>query len=202
MIRLCLYFIVFFSTASKAFSQNDSISVVYTKDQAAGYFTNLDSAFENVEKVYYIDVSKKDLRVISDDFTKFKNIQILQLFSCNIESITEKIGELENLERINLSFNSIKTIPLSIISLKKLKILDLSHNQIQKLPKEVYELESLETLVLSNNPINFFEKMRIIKNFKGKNVSIIFKEVTRRGRNKGNDDRVKRKKSNKERALY
>lgn len=200
MIRF-VYIIFFLNLTLNCVAQNDSINLYY-KNFASGYFTNLDSAYENAEKVFYIDVSRKDLRVISDDFTKFKNIQILQLFSCNIESITEKIGELKDLERIDLSFNSIKTIPISIINLKKLKILDLSHNQIQKLPKEVYELESLETLVLSNNPITFFEKRRIIKRFKGKKVSIVFKDATRRKGNNGNDDRVKRKKSNKERALY
>ena len=160
------------------FGQNDSLYRYY-KARASGYFTNLDSAFRYPEKVYYLDISKIYLPKITDDFCKFTHLEILQVYSCNIEIVTDKIGELQNLERIDLSFNRLKTLPSTIINLQKLKLLNLGHNQIEKVQEEVYKLKNLEALILPENLLSSSEKKNIVKKLKDKDVSIVFKEQKR-----------------------
>ena len=175
---LCL--ILFFLCKFHFVNAQKDTSNIYSNEQASGYYANLDSAIKNSEKVYYLDLTHIDASQLLLDLYKFKNLERLQIYSCDIESIPDNIGELKNLEWIDLSFNNLKTLPSTVGMLEKLKFLDLSHNKIVQLPDFIYELKGLETLSLSENSINFIERRKIRRKFKGRDISIVFKERKKR----------------------
>jgi hypothetical protein len=119
-------------------------------------FTDINKAFLSPLKVSFLDLSNQNLKIISDDMSKFENLKTLFLTGnpeLNFEKIFHEISQCKKLKNLYLDFNNFKTLPKEIGELKTLEELFLRNNQIISLPKEIGNLK-LKNLDLSNNHMN------------------------------------------------
>jgi hypothetical protein len=103
-----------------------------------------------VSEIYISNPSKSKLKLLPEQISNLKSLEILDLNNNNINHIPDSIGALNNLKYLDLSNNNIKTLPNAISSLISLEYLNLSGNSIKELPKSFKELSSLKTLKIDN----------------------------------------------------
>lgn len=176
-----------FSCEKKTLNEN----VIYTpptpkknsSKKIQNSFGSLEDAlnYPHPDQVITLDLAYSDVKIISNDIGKFKNLENLNLERRRLNSLPKEIGNLKkmkklflsgnnftsfptgitmmkDLEELNLSFTSIKKLPLDIGNLKKLRNLNLTSSGLSELPEEFGELSNLEYLSLSGNNIKKFPK--------------------------------------------
>lgn len=95
------------------------------------WFSDLDEAVAQADKVYYLDLSLQKKREFPEQIFQFKNLQKLFLSYNYYASIPDRIGELHNL-----------------------RLLDLSGNYyMNTLPEGLWELQSLERLIIEDHKL-------------------------------------------------
>ena len=106
------------------------------------WFSDLDKAKQQPEKVRYLDLSLKKLKTFPPEIFQFKNI-----------------------ERLYLPYNYWSSIPDEIGTLTKLKIFDISGNYyLNFLPKEgLSKLPNFEQLIVKDNKLSAGEITQIRK---------------------------------------
>ena len=105
------------------------------------WFSDLDEAKKQPEKVYYLDLSLQKLR-----------------------SFPEVIFSFKNLKELHLSYNYWPSIPAGLSGLQHLELLDLSGNYyMNKLPADTEKLAFLEQLLIKDNKLNASEVDRAHK---------------------------------------
>ena len=128
-------------------------------------FTNIKEALVNPEKVIYLDLSNQTEGLSTIDFSRFENLQYL-----------------------NLKNDHLTKIPEGIYSIKSLKTLDLSGNDFDKLPNEFSKLENLEEVYLNDEAkINLPETLQVLSllpklkrlHLENDNIIILPKEILR-----------------------
>jgi len=117
-------------------------------------YRSMASAMQNPDKVFKLNLSKKQLKEFPTEIFQFKNLRDLNLSHNKITSLPKEIGTLENLERLNLSSNKLDSLPQEIGNLSNLVYLGLNRNEIGDLPATIGNLENLEVLELWDNEIN------------------------------------------------
>jgi Leucine-rich repeat (LRR) protein len=117
-------------------------------------YRSLASALETPDKVFRLNLSKKQLKEFPEDILKFKNLEELDLSKNKIEELPAGIGTLTHLKKLNLSMNKIAKLPTEIGNLTSLTYLGLNRNVIEELPPSIGNLENLEILELWDNEIN------------------------------------------------
>ncbi|WP_083370491.1 leucine-rich repeat domain-containing protein [Flavobacterium frigidimaris] len=111
---------------------------------------NLDSLPKNLELVYRVDLSEKDLKTIPKIIFKLSNLQELNVSLNNLTELNH-LEELQNLQILNIGMNDFKTFPIEITKLKKLKVLDIWWNDIRTFPEAFYEKNvNIEELTLTS----------------------------------------------------
>ena len=93
--------------------------------------TNIQEALKEPEKVFRLNLSNQDIKISNEDWSKFIN-----------------------LEYLNLKNDHLKEIPLAITKIKSLKTIDLSGNDFTNLPESFSNLTNL-ALVSSLDPSAF-----------------------------------------------
>lgn len=78
----------------------------------------------------------------------------LDLSARNLSVLSDSIALLKNLEELDLSDNQLTSLPQGLFSLKKLKKLSLGWNQLRNLPSEISQLTALEELTLDSNRLD------------------------------------------------
>jgi Leucine-rich repeat (LRR) protein len=137
------------------------LSLIYCSFFAEAQVTNdstyiyrsLASAMENPDKVFRLNLSKKQLADFPNEVLQFKNLEELDLSKNKIKEIPPGIGLLTNLKRINLSMNKLEKLPDEIGNLTNLVYLGLNRNRIEELPATIGNLENLEVLELWDNEL-------------------------------------------------
>ncbi len=131
---LLVYFI---QTETNAQTETDLSNLMFTDE----WFSNLEEAKANVEKVWYLDLGLQKLKTFPKEILTFKNVKHLYLQVNYWPTVPEEIGLLKNLE-----------------------ILDLSSNYYLKtLPEGLKECTALKQIVLKDNKLNSGEIARIKK---------------------------------------
>ena len=149
-------------------------------------FTNIKEALLNPENVIYLDLSNQTEGLPNIDFSRFKNLQYLNLKNNHLTKIPEGIyliktlktldlsgndfdqlpnefSKLENLEEVYLNDESKINLPetLQVLSqLPKLKRLHLENDNITTLPKEILSFKKLEYLYLNDNKLKSVPKIK------------------------------------------
>jgi len=141
------------------------------------WFTNLQDALSEPEKVYKLDLSGQDLDKIPTELSAFPNLDGLKLSHNHISEVGTELSENTRLEYLDLTGNQIvkinfdnlsnsglnlttliirenllENIDASINQLKFLTHLDLGGNFIEAIDEEV-NLRYLKQLALDNNSI-------------------------------------------------
>lgn len=103
-------------------------------------------------KILDLGYNKKLNRI--DFVTECKNLEILELNSCNIQHLPKNIDSLSNLKELSLAINNLKKLPSTIGNLTTLEHLKLSFNkELEKLPSSFVNLENLKHLNISNTGV-------------------------------------------------
>jgi Leucine-rich repeat (LRR) protein len=130
---------------------------VQTKSQVLNdttyIYRSLASALEKPDKVFKLNLSKKQLKEFPQDVFQFKNLQELDISKNKIKELPKEIGTLINLKRFNASFNKLEVLPSEIGNLTNLVYLGLNRNKIGELPVTIGNLENLEVLEMWDNEL-------------------------------------------------
>jgi hypothetical protein len=105
----------------------------------------------NVDSVYKINLSGKDLTQVPKDIWKFKKVQILNLSNNSIQEIPAEIKNLKNLQILDLRNNKISSIADQLNNLKYLTSIKLSGNHIADITTNFESLENLNNLQLTES---------------------------------------------------
>ena len=115
------------------------------------WYYDLDSALANPDKVYKLSLSDQQLKSLSPEIGKLKNLQVLNLSNCGLKALPEEIRELRHLQMLSLYGNKLKFIPYEFRELSKLEVLYLGRNRLTTLPVWVGGLGKLRRLDVSRN---------------------------------------------------
>src|SRR3569832_13138 len=97
-------------------------------------YRGLASAMESPDKVFRLNLSKKQYTEFPMDVFKFKNLEELDLSKNRISEVPKEIGTLKNLKKLNLSYNKLDSLPPEIGLLTSLVYLGLNRNKLEVLP--------------------------------------------------------------------
>ena len=84
-----------------------SISVNAQEDK---WYTSLEEALENKDKVYKLDLSSNQLTSFPESIGNLSNLQELMLSNNQLTSLPESIGDLSNLQWLFLSDNNLTKV--------------------------------------------------------------------------------------------
>ena len=101
-----------------------------------------------------LDLSRKELKCLPDEFGNLGNLQILNLDNNQLTALPDSIGNLGNLQYLSLNNNQFRALPDSIGNLENLQRLDLYHNQLTALPVSIANLYNLRVTGLPELKIN------------------------------------------------
>lgn len=178
MNKSILIFIIIFINH---FSYGQKIKVKYNENTHESYFVNSEGqplSKQEFSKVYRLNLSHQNIRVLPKEIIKFDNLRSLNLSHNQLTTLPPKLWELYRLydldlsynqlmelpeegdwwrfrdfESLNLSHNNLKSLPKNLWELYDLKRLDLSHNQLDSIPTEIFKLIELEELDISHNQL-------------------------------------------------
>lgn len=129
-----LFLLALFNTNAQAQEQKGNEEVAIDNDLvfSENWFTDLEQAKANPDKVLYLDLSLRKLKTFPPEILMLKNV-----------------------ERLYLSYNYWPSIPEEIGTLTNVKILDLSGNYyMNHLPKEgLSRLTKLELFLIKDNKL-------------------------------------------------
>jgi small GTP-binding protein len=101
----------------------------------------------------YNQLSYNQLKTLSAEIGKLKNLTELDLSGNQLTSLPQEIGQLTNLAWLGLYLNRLTSLPQKIGQLTNLTGLDLHENQLTSLPQEIGKLKNLTELDLSGNQL-------------------------------------------------
>jgi len=149
MVMRSILLLWFLSVTVTTVAQQEQLPVVDT----AHVYRSMESALQNPERVYKLNLSKKKLKHVPPEISRFTNLRELDLSKNKIKELPAQIGDMPNLERLNLSSNDITVLPEEIGKLQSLRYLGLNRNLIEYLPPSIGLLSNLEILELWDNEI-------------------------------------------------
>lgn len=165
--------VFFISSLNTTTGQTTADSSVKTKE-----YKSLEEALRNPTKVYRLNLSNQNLKVLSDSiWGMFENLEYLSLKNDHLKEIPAGIGNLRNLKTLDLSGNDFKVLPASFSRLKNLneiylndekemdfnqslvviqglpnlKTVHLENDNLKVIPESLLYLTQIETLYLNNN---------------------------------------------------
>ncbi|MBO7642498.1 MAG: leucine-rich repeat domain-containing protein [Alphaproteobacteria bacterium] len=112
--------------------------------------------------IYNCDEKPLQITELSELLHLARNIEGLDLSSCNLTFLPEGVGNLKNLRKLNLSYNNLTSLPKGIGNLTKLENLYLRKNQLTELPAEIYALPKLKELDIRNNPLEKLSREKFV----------------------------------------
>ena len=112
------------------------------------------AAFSRFVNLQSLDLSSTDLTEIPEGIDRLTNLQRLDVsHNSRLTQITACIGQLTNLNWLNLSYNpALTALPRQFWRLRNLITLNLSHTGLTEIPAEIGQLTNLTTLSLGNIP--------------------------------------------------
>jgi Leucine-rich repeat (LRR) protein len=155
-------------------------------------YNNIAEALVNPEKVYRLNLSNQKVMISDDEWSRFINLEYLNLENYHLKEIPIGITYLKNLKVINLNGNDFRKLPLEfsnltnleelylnnekyidlpktltvLSKLPKLTSLHLENDNLKKLPIEILELENLENLYLNHNKLEEIPKIKTLDHLK------------------------------------
>lgn len=145
-MRTLLTIILLFSAVSWASAQNEI--QLDNKMFSGNWFSDLDEAMEDPDKVLYLDLSLQKLK-----------------------SFPQEIFTFRNLKELHLAYNYWPGIPDGLSRLQHLELLDLSGNYyMNRLPADITQLTGLEQLIVKDNRLSAGEVDKVRKTLLDTNV--------------------------------
>lgn len=156
LLKLSLSLLFLLLQVNSVFAQDPSEEPAVAKQPVVGdpgYFTNLQEAIKEPEKVEVLVLKGRKLDSIPPEIFLMKNLIHLDLSRNKIDSLPPEIGQLTRLEHLELSNNRLESLPEEIGKLTALRYLGLNRNLIRQLPPTIGDLSELEVLELWDNEL-------------------------------------------------
>lgn len=120
------------------------------------WFSDLQLAFENPDRVYNLDLSGHGLDSIPEYLPVFRNLESLKLSDNNLRTLSPYLNQLPKLKYLELSGNRIRQPDFSQLDRLKysLEALWMRDNQITRIDASINVLQSLTLLDMGNNKIS------------------------------------------------
>jgi Leucine-rich repeat (LRR) protein len=129
--------------------------------QSEGFFSNLDSALANPERVITLSLCRQRLKEVPQKISNLKNLQRLILYRNDLKSLPKELSYLHQLHYIDISSNYIDSLPKEMAALP-LDTIIAWDNHIRSFPQEFSTLSnSLKYLDLRAIPMNKQEQKAI-----------------------------------------
>ncbi|XP_014675925.1 PREDICTED: leucine-rich repeat-containing protein 47-like [Priapulus caudatus] len=116
----------------------------------------LDEKLFTITTLNFLEVSKCDLKIASENLSKLVNLTSLVLHSNKLSSLPDSIGKLIKLKLLDVSRNELEELPETLGSLVQLQTLDVGNNKLESLPESICELKNLGHLGISHNSYKHF----------------------------------------------
>lgn len=183
-MRKNLILILLFFASANSYSQTNL-------QQDKEYF-NLEEALKYPEIVYKLNLSNQKLTLKEVDWSKFVNLEYLNLKNDHLEEIPSGISNLKSLKVIDLSGNDFNILPVEfsnltqleeiilndekkmdlpktlrvLAKLPNLKNLHLENDALKELPVEILDFKNLEYLYLNQNKLKTIPKIETLNHLK------------------------------------
>ncbi|MEO0895200.1 MAG: leucine-rich repeat domain-containing protein [Bacteroidota bacterium] len=125
--------------------------------QRQKWYTNIQEAISNPEKVYKLSLSGQKLKEVPRDLLYFPNIQVLDLGNNKIKLLPEDIALLKNLQVLIMTKNHLRYLPESMKDMEHLHTLFIANNRLVEFPAWLGGLSKLRTLNVSNNNLTTYD---------------------------------------------
>ncbi len=137
-----------------------SLSAQYYLAKNNTWYTDLNEALKNPERVFLLDLSKKNLKEIPKAIGHFKNLEALILSDNHISEIGNSLSHLKKLQAIELNNNLIKEVDFTIFKNSKytLQEIYLRNNQLSSIHDQINQLTELDILDLGENSIRSIDQ--------------------------------------------
>lgn len=103
-MKKLIFTFIFIPFCASSFAQ-----VIHEGFMSENSFFDLEEVLENMDAVYDLVLTDKELTVISADITQFKNLRNLDVSSNQLTTIPAEIGNLEDLLLLDLTGNQLTT---------------------------------------------------------------------------------------------
>jgi Leucine-rich repeat (LRR) protein len=166
--------------------------VVGQNSDKAKEYTSINEALKEPEKVLRLNLSNQKIIISNEDWTKFTNLEYLNLKGDHLKEIPLAITKIKSLKTIDLSSNDFTNLPegfsnltnleeiylnddqnmnlpktlLLLSKLPKLKSLHLENDNLSTLPSELMRFKNLESLYLNNNKFKEVPKLETLDHLK------------------------------------
>ncbi len=127
---------------------------VSTYSQHTKKYTNFQTAIENIDSVFILDLSGEKLSSLPIEIGKLIHLEKLILKNNRLSCLPIECMQLNELESIDLSKNNFTKFPLILSSVKNLKRVILNRNQLYEIPDSIKHFKNLEYLDLWSNDIS------------------------------------------------
>jgi Leucine-rich repeat (LRR) protein len=155
-------------------------------------YDNIEEAMKKPELVYKLDLSGQNINLETIDWSKFINIEYLNLKNDHLKKIPKGITKLTSLKVIDLSGNDFDILPSDFSKLTKLeevylndekninlpktltilaklpnlKSLHLENDKLKAVPSEILNFKNLENLYLANNELEAIPQIKPLNHLK------------------------------------
>ena len=131
----------------------------FTQINATEHYTSITNALAEPEKVQYLDLTSKNLKIFPPEITKLRNVVAINLSRNMLKKFPAELLDLPELRYVWLDENGLQNIKLDDAEMAKLKqsnivFLSLNNNKLTKIPSAVFSLNNLTELRLGNNQIS------------------------------------------------
>lgn len=116
-------------------------------------FDSLAQAMERPESVKELRLIEQHLTQLPDVFSRFINLEKLELRFNRLTALPDSIGDLKSLRHLGLSDNKLASLPESFSRLDKLETVWLAKNRLTAIPDYVKGMKSLKEFMVNYNPI-------------------------------------------------
>lgn len=119
--------------------QDDQSIILFSLEELSQQkiYNDTNSLPKNLDSVYRLDLSEKQLKKIPEIVSKLHNLQELNL-SQNKLSNLNGVENLNNLQVLNIGMNDFKIFPIEITKFKNLKSLSIWWNDITTFPDKFF----------------------------------------------------------------
>ncbi len=130
----------------------NSLSAQYDVNENK-WFTDLEDALSEPDRVYKLDLSGQDLDKIPSELELFPNLDGLKLMNNHISEIGAELSENTRLEYLDLTGNQLQEIDFSVLSNSALNLtrLILRENLLENIDASINKLKFLSYLDLGGN---------------------------------------------------
>lgn len=105
------------------------------------------------DSVYSLKLKERLKTVPMEVFTKFPNLQWLDLSKNRLTELPPELGQLKQLKKLILNKNRLEAIPPEIGQLHDLRELIISQNELETLPEEISNLQKLRYIDMWSNNV-------------------------------------------------